>query len=139
MREYVGAGIPLLSGSPPGISRPIFAGLAGSLTHSTNVVILLTSARSGWTISPMTREDEARALVAVITNLAERFPTIPRADIETVVAEEHSNLNNGPIWDYVPLLVEHAAKKRLKKTGTKIQVSDDSSSVLVGNQPTNAN
>ncbi|GAB2713847.1 three-helix bundle dimerization domain-containing protein [Arthrobacter bambusae] len=84
----------------------------------------------------MTREDEARALVAVISNLAERFPDMPRSDIETVVAEEHGNLNAGPIRDYVPLLVEHAAKKRLKRQAAEIQASVGFSSVLVGKQPT---
>jgi hypothetical protein len=34
----------------------------------------------------MTREDEARALVAVINNLSERFPDMPRPDIESVGA-----------------------------------------------------
>ncbi|MCZ9880580.1 CUE domain-containing protein [Arthrobacter sp. B2a2-09] len=84
----------------------------------------------------MTREDEARALVAVINNLAERFPDMSRSDIETVVAEEHGNLNGGPIRDYVPLLVEHAAKKRLTKMAAEIQASGGSSSVLVGKQQT---
>lgn len=84
----------------------------------------------------MTREDEARALVAVISNLAERFPDTPRSDIETVVAEEHGKLNGGPIRDYVPLLVEHAAKKRLKKIAAEIQISGGFLSVLVGKQPT---
>ncbi|MGO4857658.1 three-helix bundle dimerization domain-containing protein [Arthrobacter sp. 2MCAF14] len=58
-----------------------------------------------------------------LNKVAERFPTIPRADIETIVAEEHSNLNSGPIRDYVPLLVEHAAKSRLKQPN-EIQFSD---------------
>lgn len=84
----------------------------------------------------MTREDETRALVGVINNLAERFPDMPRSDIETIVAEEHGNLNNGPIRDYVPLLVEHAAKKRLKKRAAEIPASGGISSVLVGKQPT---
>lgn len=84
----------------------------------------------------MTREDETRALVAVINNMAERFPDIPRSDIETVVAEEHLNLNGGPIRDYVPLLVEHAAKKRLQKLATEIQLSAGLTSVLAGKQTT---
>ncbi|MFH5879252.1 three-helix bundle dimerization domain-containing protein [Arthrobacter sp. NA-172] len=63
----------------------------------------------------MTQEDEARALLAVINHLAERFPDKPRSDIESVVAEEHGNLSGGPIRDYVPILVEHAARNRLTK------------------------
>jgi hypothetical protein len=83
----------------------------------------------------MTREDEARALVAVIGSLAERFPEVRRTDIEAAVAEEHGNLNGGPIRDYVPLLVEHAAKKRLTKMNAASQISSGFSSVLVGKQP----
>ncbi len=83
----------------------------------------------------MAREDEARALVAVINSLSERFPDMPRPDIESVVAEEHGNLNGGPVRDYVPLLVEHAAKKRLTKMAAEVRVAGGPSSVLAGKQP----
>ncbi len=61
----------------------------------------------------MAAQTEAQALLAVIDRLASRFPEQPRADIESVVAEEHGKLSEGPIRDFVPLLVEHAAKNRL--------------------------
>lgn len=61
----------------------------------------------------MQKENEPHALVAVIDHLAERFPNKPRQTIEMVVAEEHSLLNGGPIRDYIPVLVERAAKRRL--------------------------
>lgn len=51
--------------------------------------------------------------MAVIDRLAERFPDRQRSFIEDVVAEEHGLLDGGPIRDYVPLLVERAAKLRL--------------------------
>lgn len=98
-------------------------------------VILLTFLRPDRTLGPMTGEDEARALVAVINNLSERFPEMPRPDIESVVAEEHGNLNGGPVRDYVPLLVEHAAKKRLTKLAAEVRVSGGLSSVLARKQP----
>jgi hypothetical protein len=59
----------------------------------------------------MTKEPEA--LMAVIDRLAERFPHHQRSVIEDVVAEEHGLLDDGPVRDYVPLLVERAAKLRL--------------------------
>lgn len=59
----------------------------------------------------MTNEPEA--LMAVIDRLAERFPHHQRSVIEDVVAEEHGLLDDGPVRDYVPLLVERAAKLRL--------------------------
>lgn len=61
----------------------------------------------------MQRDKEPHALVAVIDRLAERFPDKPRPTIEMVVAEEHGLLNAGPIRDYIPVLVERAAKRRL--------------------------
>jgi hypothetical protein len=61
----------------------------------------------------MQRDNEPHALVAVIDRLAERFPNQPRPTIEMVVAEEHGLLNGGQIRDYIPVLVERAAKRRL--------------------------
>ena len=61
----------------------------------------------------MTKEPEARALMAVVERLAERFPNEQRSVIEDVVAEEHGSLDEGRIRDYVPILVERAAKLRL--------------------------
>lgn len=61
----------------------------------------------------MTNEPEVRALMAVVDRLAERFPEEPRSVIEKVVAEEHRVLDDGPIRDYVPVLVERAARLRL--------------------------
>jgi translation initiation factor 2 alpha subunit (eIF-2alpha) len=61
----------------------------------------------------MTKEPEARALMEVMDRLAERFPDKDRSAIEQIVAEEHELLDDGPIRDYVPVLVERAAKLRL--------------------------
>jgi hypothetical protein len=61
----------------------------------------------------MTKEPEVRALMAVVDRLAERFPEEQRSVIEDVVAEEHRFLDDGPIRDYVPVLVERAARMRL--------------------------
>ncbi|OFI38132.1 hypothetical protein BIU82_06450 [Arthrobacter sp. SW1] len=62
----------------------------------------------------MTMESEVLALLAVVDRLAGKFPDQPRAEIESVVAEEHSKLDDGRIRDFVPLLVERAAKARLR-------------------------
>jgi hypothetical protein len=61
----------------------------------------------------MTKEPEARALMAVMDRLAERFPDKDRSSIEQIVAEEHELLDEGRIRDYVPVLVERAARLRL--------------------------
>jgi hypothetical protein len=56
---------------------------------------------------------EPEALLALTDRLAERFPAYHRSVIEQVVAEEHATFDDGHIRDYVPLLVERAAKLRL--------------------------
>ncbi|MCX6497352.1 MAG: hypothetical protein NTU93_00945 [Arthrobacter sp.] len=61
----------------------------------------------------MNRDDELKAIGTVVERLAERFPEVPRSSIEAAVREEHESLDGGRIRDFVPILVEHAAKARL--------------------------
>jgi hypothetical protein len=74
---------------------------------------LLTGLRAGVETLGMTNEPEARALMEDMDRLTERFPEKERSAIEQIVAEEHELLDDGPIRDYVPVLVERAAKLRL--------------------------
>ncbi|WP_426999073.1 three-helix bundle dimerization domain-containing protein [Pseudarthrobacter sp. N5] len=60
-------------------------------------------------------DDELKAVEMVVDRLAERFPHVPRPSIEQAVREEHKALDGGRIRDYVPVLVEHAAKARLSR------------------------
>lgn len=60
-------------------------------------------------------DDELKAVDMVVDRLAERFPRVPRPSIEQAVREEHQALDGGRIRDYVPVLVEHAAKARLSR------------------------
>ncbi|WP_458107721.1 hypothetical protein M1D51_19650 [Arthrobacter sp. R3-55] len=61
----------------------------------------------------MAKEDEAQTVAAVIDRLAKKFPDThePRSRI---VSEEYTALNDGPIRDYVPMLIGRAAKLRLR-------------------------
>jgi hypothetical protein len=61
-------------------------------------------------------DDEAKAIDNVVDRLAQRFPHVPRPSIEQTVREEHKALDGGRIRDYVPVLVEHAAKARLSRS-----------------------
>lgn len=61
----------------------------------------------------MLKKTETQALADVVDRLAERFPGEPRSVIEDAVAHEHSLFDEGRIRDYVPILVERAAKRRL--------------------------
>lgn len=62
----------------------------------------------------MAIEDEAQAVAAVIDRLVKKFPDTPRTQVEEIVSEEYTSLSNGPIRDYVPVLIERAAKLRLR-------------------------
>jgi len=64
----------------------------------------------------MESDDEARALDGVTDSLAERFPHIQRTSIARAVREEHEVFDGSPVRDYIPVLVEHAAKQRLRTT-----------------------
>lgn len=59
--------------------------------------------------------DETQAIDQVIDRLAQRFPSLEREHIADVVEDEHGQLDEGRVRDFVPVLVEKAAKRRLKK------------------------
>ena len=61
----------------------------------------------------MAKKSEAQAVAAVVDRLAERFPAVERSVIEDMVAHEHSLFAHGRVRDYIPILVERAAKLRL--------------------------
>ena len=61
----------------------------------------------------MPKRTEAQAVAAVVDRLAERFPAVERSVIEDMVAHEHSLFAHGRVRDYIPILVERAAKLRL--------------------------
>lgn len=66
--------------------------------------------RETWGVN---RDEELKAVGHVVDRLAERFPHLSRASIEEAVREEHEALDGGKVRDFVPVLVEHAAKARL--------------------------
>ncbi|WP_374970179.1 three-helix bundle dimerization domain-containing protein [Terrabacter sp. BE26] len=60
----------------------------------------------------MDREAETKALEDVRRRLEQRFPWLHRDVVAAAVSLAHSRLR-GPVRDFVPLLVEHAARDRL--------------------------
>jgi hypothetical protein len=62
----------------------------------------------------MELDDELKAMGHVVERLAKRFPTLPRERIEQAVYAEYVALDGGRIREYVPVLVEHGAKDRLR-------------------------
>ena len=61
------------------------------------------------------QDHEDQAVSQVVDRLAEKFPDRPRSLIEDVVTEERHLLDGKPIRDYVPVLIEHGAKARLRR------------------------
>ena len=62
----------------------------------------------------MTTEDEVRAVAKVADELIERHPETPADSIRSIVTEVYHELDGAPIRDFVPPLVGHAAKARLR-------------------------
>ena len=53
-------------------------------------------------------------MLRLIDRLAARFPDRPRAGIERIVWQEHRRFDGRPVRNYVVLLVERAARDRLR-------------------------
>ena len=60
------------------------------------------------------QDHEDQAVGHVIDRLADKFPDRPRSVIEHVVSEERHLLDDKPLRDYIPVLIEHGAKSRLR-------------------------
>jgi hypothetical protein len=56
--------------------------------------------------------DEVKAIEQVCQRLVARFPNLPITTVKATVQELQAKLN-GPVRQYVPLLIEHGAKDRL--------------------------
>ncbi|OIQ83936.1 hypothetical protein GALL_342600 [mine drainage metagenome] len=60
----------------------------------------------------MSQLDEREAVEHVFQRLISRFPDVPAATVRETVHRVHDELD-GPVRDYVPLLVENAARNAL--------------------------
>ena len=66
----------------------------------------------------MTTEFDRDEVVRQVTErLTEKFPKSAPADIQRIVEEEVTALAARPVVDYVSVLSERAARKRLKQEG----------------------
>ncbi|MEP6478808.1 MAG: hypothetical protein ABJB03_05420 [Rhodoglobus sp.] len=64
----------------------------------------------------MTTEIDNEETIAKVTDrLVEKNPDVARSEIESVVRQEFDGLVGRPVKDYLAVLTERAAKKRLKK------------------------
>ena len=63
----------------------------------------------------MNGPDEEQQIASVVEQLEQRFPAFSTREIEVIVAEQVALLDGNPIRDYVPRLVEHGARSRLRQ------------------------
>ncbi|MFE3188288.1 three-helix bundle dimerization domain-containing protein [Nocardia sp. NPDC059240] len=61
----------------------------------------------------MPSSDEARQVEELTDRLATRFPAISAWTITTVVREIHQGFDGRPVREFVPLLVERVAARKL--------------------------
>jgi len=61
--------------------------------------------------------DETQALAQVFERLAELFPDVPVTAVRLAVEREHRKLDGRPVRNYVPVLVERAARDALASQG----------------------
>ena len=63
----------------------------------------------------MSPEEEQQMIVQTAERLATRFPTVPMDRVLVIVHGEHVRFDGRPLRDFVPMLVERAAKEHLKR------------------------
>jgi hypothetical protein len=66
----------------------------------------------------MNGPDEEQQIANVVEQLEQRFPAFSTQEIEVIVAEQVALLDGNPIRDYVPRLVEHGARSRLRQAAS---------------------
>lgn len=67
----------------------------------------------------MNGSEEEREVEAVVHRLADRFPEVGHEHVVEVVTDAHEELDGNPIRDFVPVLVEHEARGRLRAEGAR--------------------
>jgi hypothetical protein len=67
----------------------------------------------------MNADEEVRAVEGVVDRLDAMYPDVSRERVVAVVNEEHLKLAGNPIRDFIPVLVEHEARERLRAEGAR--------------------
>lgn len=66
-----------------------------------------------------TEATDEDTILQVTERLVDKNPDLARGDVESVVREEYNALAGRPVRDYLSVLTERAARKRLKKSAKK--------------------
>jgi hypothetical protein len=94
-----------------GLCTHLFA--TGSLhVSSPGLIAVLATVGKAHTMKP---EDEQRAVAKLADELVERHPELPAEEVRQIVSAAHHELDGNPVRDFVPPLVSHAAREKLRK------------------------
>ena len=66
------------------------------------------------------RKEEDRAVEQIIVRLEKKFPNEPPTSIEKTVHAQQLALARNPLRDYIPVLIEHAVKDRLRRAALHV-------------------
>ena len=58
-------------------------------------------------------QDETVALERAAERLSDRFPEVPKEQIDALVEEHYEQYEDAPVRDFVPVLVEHEVRTEL--------------------------
>ncbi len=83
----------------------------------------------------MNGSEEQREVDAVVYRLSDRFPEVPRDHVAEVVIDAHDELDGNPIRDFVPVLVEHEARDRLRAEGARPSSLPEAEDAAAGPMP----
>jgi hypothetical protein len=72
--------------------------------------------------------NETRALTDTIDRLATRFPLHPRATVAEIVSQAHQGYDDSDLRDFIPVLVEREARRKLEHTTTQAAPTQEPSS-----------
>lgn len=68
--------------------------------------------------------NEQADLDNVVSRVSERFPTVDRETVESVVGDEAAQLEDARVRDYIPVLVEHEAVERLREEADPVSLAE---------------
>jgi hypothetical protein len=66
-------------------------------------------------------ENEAAAVEHVVERLTDAFPSVPAKVVADTVTEIHDEFADAPVRDFVPVIVEHDAKDKLREIASDDQ------------------
>ncbi|WP_229276279.1 three-helix bundle dimerization domain-containing protein [Agromyces kandeliae] len=81
-----------------------------------------------------TEADEQQAVEHVVSRLLERFPSLSEDHVHAIVDEEHHRFDGRPVRDFVPVLVEREARKRLKAEAKSVDVEPDAAALAAADE-----